>query len=151
MLHVIPISLTRLCTTARRCNEAKVHLKMRENVSYVVLSQLYNYSVVFYYMFINREGEKWYNLRTVLNKRMLHPKDSVQYGVVINEVVTDLIKRIYYLREVSPTGDLVSDVANEFYRFSLEGIQMQNSLKRVPVTRAPSLFVILFVICTECH
>ncbi|KAA0715561.1 Sterol 26-hydroxylase, mitochondrial [Triplophysa tibetana] len=68
------------------------------------------------------EGEKWYNLRTVLNKRMLHPKDSIQYGDVINEVITDFIKRIYYLREVSPTGDLVSDVANELYRFSLEGI-----------------------------
>ncbi|XP_056610060.1 sterol 26-hydroxylase, mitochondrial-like [Triplophysa dalaica] len=68
------------------------------------------------------EGEKWYNLRTVLNKRMLHPKHSVQYEDVINEVVTDFIKRIYYLREVSPTGDLVSDVANELYRFSLEGI-----------------------------
>ncbi|KAI7808700.1 sterol 26-hydroxylase, mitochondrial-like [Triplophysa rosa] len=68
------------------------------------------------------EGEKWYNLRTVLNKRMLHPKDSVQYGDVINQVVTDFIIRIYYLREVSPTGDLVSDLANEFYRFSLEGI-----------------------------
>ncbi|XP_065108116.1 sterol 26-hydroxylase, mitochondrial-like [Paramisgurnus dabryanus] len=68
------------------------------------------------------EGEKWYKLRAVLNKRMLHPKESVQYGDVINEVVTDFIKRIYHLREVSPSGDLVSDLTNELYRFSLEGI-----------------------------
>ncbi|KAM4608995.1 sterol 26-hydroxylase, mitochondrial [Polymixia lowei] len=68
------------------------------------------------------EGERWYNLRTVLNKRMLHPKDSVQYGGVINEVVTDLINRIYHLRQISPTGDLVPNLSNEMYRFSLEGI-----------------------------
>nr|QQL94744.1 sterol 26-hydroxylase mitochondrial [Lateolabrax maculatus] len=68
------------------------------------------------------EGEKWYNLRMVLNKRMLHPKDSVQYGDIINDVVTDFTKRVYYLRQCSPTGDLVTDIANEFYCFSLEGI-----------------------------
>ncbi|XP_056321650.1 LOW QUALITY PROTEIN: sterol 26-hydroxylase, mitochondrial-like [Danio aesculapii] len=68
------------------------------------------------------EGEKWYKLRAVLNKRMLHPKDSVQYGDVVNAVITDFIKRIYYLREMSPTGDLVSNLTNELYRFSLEGI-----------------------------
>lgn len=52
---------------------------------------------------------------------MLHPKDSVQYGDVVNEVVSDLIKRIYYLRQISPTGDLVTNLSNELYRFSLEG------------------------------
>uniref|UniRef100_A0A671KPS8 Cytochrome P450 family 27 subfamily A member 1 n=1 Tax=Sinocyclocheilus anshuiensis TaxID=1608454 RepID=A0A671KPS8_9TELE len=58
----------------------------------------------------------------LLNKRMLHPKDSVQYGDVVNAVVTDFIKRIYYLRQMSPTGDLVSNMTNELYRISLEGI-----------------------------
>ncbi|XP_029315190.1 sterol 26-hydroxylase, mitochondrial [Cottoperca gobio] len=68
------------------------------------------------------EGEKWYNLRVTLNKRMLHPKDSAQYCDAINDVVTDYIKRIYYLRQCSPKEDLVFDIANEFYRFSLEAI-----------------------------
>uniref|UniRef100_A0A7N6FEI4 Cytochrome P450, family 27, subfamily A, polypeptide 7 n=3 Tax=Anabas testudineus TaxID=64144 RepID=A0A7N6FEI4_ANATE len=68
------------------------------------------------------EGEQWYNLRAVLNKRMLHPKDSAQYGGIINDVVTDFTKRICYLRQCSPTGDLVTNVANELYRLSLEGI-----------------------------
>uniref|UniRef100_A0A7N8X970 Cytochrome P450, family 27, subfamily A, polypeptide 1, gene 2 n=1 Tax=Mastacembelus armatus TaxID=205130 RepID=A0A7N8X970_9TELE len=68
------------------------------------------------------EGEDWYNLRAMLNKRMLHPKDSAQYGRTINDVVTDFIKRIYYLRQSSLTGELVTDMANEFYRLSLEGI-----------------------------
>ncbi|KAI3356539.1 hypothetical protein L3Q82_017743 [Scortum barcoo] len=68
------------------------------------------------------EGKRWYNLRVVLNKRMLHPRDSAQYGGVINDVVTDFTNRIYYLRQCSPTGDLVTNVANELYHFSLEGI-----------------------------
>ncbi|XP_067459103.1 sterol 26-hydroxylase, mitochondrial isoform X2 [Thunnus thynnus] len=68
------------------------------------------------------EGERWYNLRVVLNKRMLHPKDSAQYGSTINDVVTDFTKRIYYVRQCSTTGDLVTNLANELYQFSLEGI-----------------------------
>ncbi|KAM4558152.1 sterol 26-hydroxylase, mitochondrial [Odontesthes bonariensis] len=68
------------------------------------------------------EGERWYNLRVVLNKRMLHPKDSAQYTGIINEVVTDFTKRICYLRQCSSTGDLVTNIANELYLFSLEGI-----------------------------
>ncbi|GAA6078334.1 sterol 26-hydroxylase, mitochondrial-like isoform X1, partial [Tachysurus ichikawai] len=68
------------------------------------------------------EGEKWYKLRSVLNKRMLHPKDSVKYDNVVNEVVTDFIKRICHLRKMSSTGDLVHNMSNELYRFSLEGI-----------------------------
>ncbi|KAI5107331.1 sterol 26-hydroxylase, mitochondrial [Silurus meridionalis] len=68
------------------------------------------------------EGEKWYKLRSVLNKRMLHPKDAMKYEHVVNEVVTDFIKRIRFLRKMSPTGDLVSNISNELYYFSLEGI-----------------------------
>uniref|UniRef100_A0A8C3AD81 Cytochrome P450, family 27, subfamily A, polypeptide 1, gene 4 n=1 Tax=Cyclopterus lumpus TaxID=8103 RepID=A0A8C3AD81_CYCLU len=68
------------------------------------------------------EGEKWRNLRAVLNKRMLHPKDSAQYHGVIDDVVAAFIKRIRFLRRCSPTGDLVTNVANELYHFSLEGI-----------------------------
>ncbi|XP_038127200.1 sterol 26-hydroxylase, mitochondrial-like [Cyprinodon tularosa] len=71
---------------------------------------------------LTETGERWYNLRAVLNKRMLHPRDSAQYAGVINEVVTDFIKRIKHLREASSTGDFVSDVSNKFYLFSLEGI-----------------------------
>ncbi|XP_060732793.1 sterol 26-hydroxylase, mitochondrial-like [Tachysurus vachellii] len=71
---------------------------------------------------LTKEGEKWYKLRSVLNKRMLHPKDSVKYDNVVNEVVTDFIKRICHLRKTSSTGDLVPNISNELYRFSLEGI-----------------------------
>ncbi|KAG7263449.1 hypothetical protein CRUP_005316 [Coryphaenoides rupestris] len=68
------------------------------------------------------EGHDWYNLRAHLNKRMLHPRDAVQYGPVINDVVTDLIKHIRYLRRASPCGTLVTNVSNNLYLFSLEAI-----------------------------
>ncbi|XP_058248816.1 sterol 26-hydroxylase, mitochondrial-like [Hemibagrus wyckioides] len=71
---------------------------------------------------VTEEGEEWYKLRSVLNKRMLHPKDSVKYENVVNEVVTDFIKRICHLRQMSSTGDLIPNMSNELYRFSLEGI-----------------------------
>ncbi|KAM9850538.1 sterol 26-hydroxylase, mitochondrial [Aulostomus maculatus] len=68
------------------------------------------------------EGKRWYNLRVLLNRRMLRPKDSAQYGSIINDVVTDFTQRIDHVRRGSPTGDLVTNVANELHRFSLEGI-----------------------------
>ncbi|XP_028991534.1 sterol 26-hydroxylase, mitochondrial [Betta splendens] len=68
------------------------------------------------------EGEQWYKLRSVLNKRMLHPRDAADYSGVISAVVTDFVDRIVYLRQCSPRADLVTDLANELYRFSLEGI-----------------------------
>lgn len=68
------------------------------------------------------EGERWYRLHSVLNRRMLLPKESIQYGPVIQDVVRDFTERVQVLRESSPTGDMVEDIANEFYRFSLEGI-----------------------------
>ncbi|KAJ3592410.1 hypothetical protein NHX12_007537 [Muraenolepis orangiensis] len=69
-----------------------------------------------------KEGHDWYNLRVLLNKRMLQPRDAMQYGPVINEVVTDLMKRICYLRQSSPCGTLVNNVSNNLYLFSLEAI-----------------------------
>lgn len=68
-----------------------------------------------------RNEDRWYNLRVVLNKRMLHPRDALQYGSALSEVVTDFIRRIYFLRQRSPTGDVVTDMNNELYHFSLEG------------------------------
>ncbi|XP_043923337.1 sterol 26-hydroxylase, mitochondrial-like [Protopterus annectens] len=71
---------------------------------------------------LTEEGERWHKLRTALNKKILKPKDVAVYCGAINEVVSDFIKKLYYLRENSPSGVLVSDIANEFYRFAFEGV-----------------------------
>lgn len=72
----------------------------------------------------NRDGERWYKLRVVLNKRMLNPKDSAQYSGIINDVVKDFTKKMRSLCQCSPTGDFVTNIANELYLFSLEGSLM---------------------------
>nr|XP_021146289.1 sterol 26-hydroxylase, mitochondrial [Columba livia] len=68
------------------------------------------------------EGERWYRLRQVLNKRLLKPSEAVLYADAIGEVVSDLMVRLRDERRRSPSGVLVGDVANLLYRFALEGI-----------------------------
>ncbi|NXC76347.1 CP27A protein, partial [Anhinga anhinga] len=67
------------------------------------------------------EGERWYRLRQVLNKRLLKPSEAVLYADAIGEVVSDLMVRLREERSRSPSGVLVGDVANLLYRFALEG------------------------------
>ncbi|NXD78714.1 CP27A protein, partial [Halcyon senegalensis] len=67
------------------------------------------------------EGERWYRLRQVLNKRLLKPSEAVLYADAIGEVVSDLMVRLRDERRRSPSGVLVGDVANLLYRFALEG------------------------------
>ncbi|XP_067426174.1 sterol 26-hydroxylase, mitochondrial isoform X2 [Emydura macquarii macquarii] len=68
------------------------------------------------------EGERWYRLRQVLNKRMLKPTEAVLYTGAINEVVSDLTVRLQEERAGSPSGVVIQDVASLLYRFALEGI-----------------------------
>ncbi|KAM8806716.1 sterol 26-hydroxylase, mitochondrial [Eudromia elegans] len=68
------------------------------------------------------EGERWYRLRQVLNKRLLKPAEAALYADAIGEVVSDLMVRLRDERSRSASGVLVGDVANLLYRFALEGI-----------------------------
>ncbi|XP_071978423.1 sterol 26-hydroxylase, mitochondrial isoform X2 [Engystomops pustulosus] len=67
-------------------------------------------------------GEKWRALRTVLNQKMLKPKEAKNYAGSINEVISDFMTRLQELRRQSPSGDTVTDMANELYRFAFEGV-----------------------------
>ncbi|KAG8537963.1 hypothetical protein GDO81_023503, partial [Engystomops pustulosus] len=67
-------------------------------------------------------GQRWHSLRSVLNKRMLKPKEAVLYTEVINEVVTDFLDMLDDMRKASPSGVMVNDLSNALYRFSFEGI-----------------------------
>ncbi|XP_068102082.1 sterol 26-hydroxylase, mitochondrial-like isoform X2 [Hyperolius riggenbachi] len=79
----------------------------------------------------SERGAKWHSLRTVLNQRLLRPADAKNYAGCINEVVSDFMVKLQDLRKESPTGDTVTDVANELYRFALEGISYILFEKRI--------------------
>lgn len=67
-------------------------------------------------------GAKWQRIRSILNPRMLKPKHVSSYANTINDVVTDFIARVAWLRENNGGGVMVNDLAGELYKFSFEGI-----------------------------
>ncbi|KAM5151910.1 LOW QUALITY PROTEIN: uncharacterized protein ACMZJ9_010195 [Mantella aurantiaca] len=71
---------------------------------------------------LTEEGHRWHTLRTVLNKKMLKPAEAVLYTGAINEVVTDFLRSLDVIRGETPSGVMVNDIANVFYRFAFEGI-----------------------------
>ena len=66
-------------------------------------------------------GDKWQRIRSILNPRMLKPKHVSSYASVINDVVTDFIHRVAWLRETSGQGVMVNDLTAELYKFAFEG------------------------------
>lgn len=52
---------------------------------------------------------------------MLKPKHVSLYTNAINDVVTDFIKKVDYLRKTSDDGVMVKDMAGELYKFAFEG------------------------------
>lgn len=66
-------------------------------------------------------GAKWQCIRSILNPRMLKPKHVSSYGNTINEVVTDFIDKVVWLRANHGGGVMVNDVAGELYKFAFEG------------------------------
>ncbi|XP_059503569.1 sterol 26-hydroxylase, mitochondrial-like [Stegostoma tigrinum] len=71
---------------------------------------------------ITAEGEEWYRLRALLNKRMLKPQDATLYQGVINEVATDFINRIQRLRSASGSGVMVHNITQELQKYTFEVI-----------------------------
>ncbi|KAM3878451.1 cytochrome P450 [Diretmus argenteus] len=67
-------------------------------------------------------GTNWHRIRTILNPRMLKIKHVSSYRAVINEVVTDFLDKVDWLRETKGQGVMVNDLAGELYKFAFEGI-----------------------------
>lgn len=68
-------------------------------------------------------GAKWQRIRSILNPRMLKPKHVQSYTNTINEVVTDFVDRVDWMRETNGQGVMVNDLAGELYKFAFEGQQ----------------------------
>ncbi|XP_033835648.1 sterol 26-hydroxylase, mitochondrial [Periophthalmus magnuspinnatus] len=67
-------------------------------------------------------GPNWYRIRSVLNQKMLKPREVRAYAPVIHQVVDDLLQRIQFLRDRSPDRTTVPDIASELYKFGFEGV-----------------------------
>lgn len=71
---------------------------------------------------ISAEGEQWLKMRSVLRQKILKPQDVAVYSGGVNEVITDLIKRIHTLRNQEDDGETVTNVNNLFFKYSMEGV-----------------------------
>ncbi|XP_053926175.1 cytochrome P450 27C1 isoform X3 [Cuculus canorus] len=81
---------------------------------------------------ISAEGEQWLKMRSVLRQKILKPEDVAVYSEGVNEVITDLIKRIHTLRSQEDDGETVTNVNNLFFKYSMEGqIHVDNKLKSI--------------------
>ncbi|XP_043934173.1 cytochrome P450 27C1-like [Protopterus annectens] len=70
---------------------------------------------------ISAEGEKWLKMRSVLRQKILKPKDVAIYSEDVNDVVADLLKRIYTLRSKEDDGETVNNVNDLFFKYAMEG------------------------------
>ncbi|XP_041433231.1 sterol 26-hydroxylase, mitochondrial [Xenopus laevis] len=71
---------------------------------------------------VTEEGHQWHRLRTVLNQRMLKPKESMVYAESMNQVVSDLLVKIKEITAQSSSGTTVNGVADLMYKFAFESI-----------------------------
>lgn len=72
---------------------------------------------------------------------MLKPKEVESYTGTLNEVVSDLIGRLHHQRN-RHERHVVKNVANEFYKFGLEGILLLYPFYKI----APQHFI-----CIQVH
>ncbi|KAL2774420.1 cytochrome P450 27C1 isoform 1 [Daubentonia madagascariensis] len=71
-------------------------------------------------------------MRSVLRQRILKPKDVAIFSGEVNQVIADLIKRIYILRSQAEDGETVTNVNDLFFRYSMEGqIRVDNKLRDI--------------------
>ncbi|PIO16586.1 hypothetical protein AB205_0034360, partial [Aquarana catesbeiana] len=73
---------------------------------------------------ISAEGKKWLAMRSVLRQKILRPRDVFIYAGGVNEVVSDLIKRIRTLRSREDDGETVTNVNDLYFKYSMEGLWM---------------------------
>nr|P0DOX0.1 RecName: Full=Cytochrome P450 27C1; AltName: Full=All-trans retinol 3,4-desaturase [Aquarana catesbeiana] len=71
---------------------------------------------------ISAEGKKWLAMRSVLRQKILRPRDVFIYAGGVNEVVSDLIKRIKTLRSREDDGETVTNVNDLYFKYSMEAV-----------------------------
>ncbi|XP_055009232.1 sterol 26-hydroxylase, mitochondrial isoform X2 [Boleophthalmus pectinirostris] len=72
---------------------------------------------------LSEMGEKWLHIRSILNPRLLKPKHVSSYTATLNDVVTDFIHKLSWLRDTSGGQEpVVHTLVDELYKFAFESI-----------------------------
>ena len=66
---------------------------------------------------IPRQGEEWYRHRTAVNRKMLRPKEVLDYVPQMNTVADDFMAR---LKRLMTSSGHVADFQNEVFKWSME-------------------------------
>ena len=77
---------------------------------------------------------------------MLKPKHVSSYTTAINEVVTDFIEKVDWLRTTKGNGVMVHDVAGELYKFAFEG---KTASKPICITKKKKFCEYTFIIVLQ--
>lgn len=84
-------------------------------------------------------------MRSVLRQKILKPKDVAVYSEGVNEVITDLIKRIHTLRSQEDDGETVTNINNLFFKYSMEGKPRLYNIGKENAYKAVCLWLGIFV------
>ena len=82
-------------------------------------------------------------MRSVLRQRILKPKDVAIFAGEINQVIADLIKRIYFLKSQAEDGDTVTNINDLFFKYSMEGEVKSGGGKDGRMDVCQNMFVII--------
>ncbi|XP_070562951.1 1,25-dihydroxyvitamin D(3) 24-hydroxylase, mitochondrial-like [Ptychodera flava] len=66
------------------------------------------------------EGADWHRNRAALSKRMMRPREVASYTDAVNDVITDLTKKVIRARDGHKTDNIVPDIENILFTWSLD-------------------------------
>lgn len=71
---------------------------------------------------ISAEGHDWLKMRSVLRQLIMRPRDVAVFSDDVNDVVDDLVNRVYLLRSQQPDGATVLNMNDLFFKYAMEAV-----------------------------
>ncbi|XP_030831852.1 cytochrome P450 27C1 [Strongylocentrotus purpuratus] len=72
---------------------------------------------------LTHEGKEWHRARRTIGRKIMPPREVAKFTGVINEIVTDMVERLRFVRDTKGEGDgVVPELQNEMYKWSMESI-----------------------------
>ncbi|XP_071957317.1 cytochrome P450 27C1-like [Antedon mediterranea] len=73
---------------------------------------------------ITLEGKGWHEIRRVISKLLLPPLQVDNYQGIVNDIITDMVSRLRYIRDTTNENGRIPDMTNELYKWSMETVFM---------------------------